>query len=75
MLITVAEFAAQRGVSPQAVRKAITEASGGWDSESKPIRELDAPGHHTIEVGTNRIDVLVYDRRGGFRRFTVPRRP
>ncbi len=62
-------------IDAEAVRKATAEALGGRDGESDTIRELDAPGQHTIEVGTNRISVLVFDRRGGFQRFGVPMRP
>jgi hypothetical protein len=65
-------------IDGDAVRKAIAEAyrqAGTVSKGFKPDRELDAPGHHSIEVGTNSIDVLVHDEFGGFQRFSVPRRP
>jgi hypothetical protein len=62
-------------IDAETVRTSIDQALRRWAPDFRPIRELDAPGHHAIEVGTNRIDVLVYDKRGGFKRFTVPRRP
>ena len=60
------------------VRKAIAATyskTRAADPKFQPDLELDAPGNHTIEVRSNRIDVLVYNEAGGFQRFTVPRRP
>jgi hypothetical protein len=60
------------------VRKAITAAyseARTADAKFKTDLELDAPGNHSIEVHSNRIDVLVYNDAGGFQRLTVPRRP